>query len=129
MKVISTEIPDVLLLEPHVFQDERGYFLETWNARTFRNEIKLDVQFVQDNHSRSGRDVLRGLHYQIKQPQGKLVRVVRGQVFDVAIDSQIRPTFGRWVAMAQRRQPPTTMDSPRVRARISSAVRGRRRPL
>jgi dTDP-4-dehydrorhamnose 3,5-epimerase len=98
MKVISTEISDVLLLEPHVFQDERGYFLETWNARTFRNEIKLDVQFVQDNHSRSGRDVLRGLHYQIKQPQGKLVRVVRGQVFDVAIDlRKSAPTFGRWV--------------------------------
>src|SRR6478735_7897385 len=100
MKVISTEIPDVLLLEPHVFQDERGYFLETWNARTFRNEIKLDVQFVQDNHSRSCRDVLRGLHYQIKQPQGKLVRVVRGHVFDVALDiRRSSPTFGRWVGV------------------------------
>ncbi len=98
MKVISTEIPDVLLLEPRVFQDERGYFLETWNARTFRNEIKLDVQFVQDNHSRSGRDVLRGLHYQIRQPQGKLIRVARGRIFDVAVDlRKSRPTFGRWV--------------------------------
>ena len=98
MKVISTEIPDVLLLEPRVFQDDRGFFLETWNARTFRNEIKLDVQFVQDNHSRSARDVLRGLHYQIRQPQGKLVRVARGQVFDVAVDlRKSSPTFGRWV--------------------------------
>ena len=98
MKVISTEIPDVLLLEPHVFEDERGFFLEAWNARTFRNETKLDVQFVQDNHSRSGHGALRGLHYQIKQPQGKLVRVVRGQVFDVAIDlRKSSPTFGRWV--------------------------------
>ena len=98
MKVISTEIPDVLLLEPRVFQDDRGFFLETWNARTFRNEIKLDVQFVQDNHSRSARDVLRGLHYQIRQPQGKLVRVARGRIFDVAVDlRKSRPTFGRWV--------------------------------
>ena len=98
MKVIGTEIPDVLLLEPRVFRDERGFFLETWNARTFRNEIKLDVQFVQDNHSRSARDVLRGLHYQIRQPQGKLVRVARGQIFDVAVDlRKSRPTFGRWV--------------------------------
>ena len=79
MKVIGTEIPDVLLLEPRVFRDDRGFFLETWNARAFRNVIKLDVQFVQDNHSRSSRGVLRGLHYQIRQPQGKLVRVARGR--------------------------------------------------
>jgi dTDP-4-dehydrorhamnose 3,5-epimerase len=98
MKVIGTEIPDVLLLEPRVFQDERGFFLEAWNARAFRSEIKLDVQFVQDNHSRSVRDVLRGLHYQIRQPQGKLVRVARGRIFDVAVDlRKSRPTFGRWV--------------------------------
>lgn|SRR5262249_10445467 len=98
MKVIGTEIPEVLLLEPRVFQDERGFFLEAWNARAFRNEIKLDVQFVQDNHSRSARNVLRGLHYQIRQPQGKLVRVVRGRIFDVAVDlRKSRPTFGRWV--------------------------------
>src|SRR5262245_38981273 len=98
MKVISTEIPDVLLLEPRVFQDERGYFLETWNARTFRTETKLDVQFVQDNHSRSVRDVLRGLHYQVRQPQGKLIRVTRGRMFDVAVDlRKSKPMFGRWV--------------------------------
>ena len=99
MKVIGTEIPDVLVLEPRVFHDERGFFLEAWNARVFQNEIKLDVQFVQDNHSRSARNVLRGLHYQIRQPQGKLVRVVRGRIFDVAVDlRKFKPTFGQWVA-------------------------------
>jgi dTDP-4-dehydrorhamnose 3,5-epimerase len=99
MKIIGTEIPDVLLLEPRVFQDERGFFLEAWNARVFQHEIKLDVQFVQDNHSRSTRDVLRGLHYQIRQPQGKLVHVVRGRIFDVAVDlRKSKPTFGQWVA-------------------------------
>jgi dTDP-4-dehydrorhamnose 3,5-epimerase len=99
MKIIGTENPDVLILEPRVFPDERGFFLETWNARVFRNEIKLDLQFVQDNHSRSTRNVLRGLHYQIKQPQGKLVRVARGQIFDVAVDlRKSKPTFGQWVA-------------------------------
>ena len=98
MNVIRTEIADVLLLEPRVFQDDRGFFLETWNAREFRDEIKLDVQFVQDNHSFSTRDVLRGLHYQIRQPQGKLVRVTRGRIFDVAVDlRRSKPTFGRWV--------------------------------
>jgi dTDP-4-dehydrorhamnose 3,5-epimerase len=103
MNIIGTEIPDVLLLEPRVFHDERGFFLETWNARVFQNEIKLDVQFVQDNHSRSSRDVLRGLHYQIRQPQGKLVHVVRGRIFDVAVDlRKSKPTFGRWVAYELR---------------------------
>jgi dTDP-4-dehydrorhamnose 3,5-epimerase len=98
MKAISTQIPDVLLLEPIVFRDERGFFLETWNAHIFGNEVKLDVQFVQDNHSRSASGVLRGLHYQIKQPQGKLVRVARGRVFDVAVDlRKSKPTFGHWV--------------------------------
>jgi dTDP-4-dehydrorhamnose 3,5-epimerase len=98
VRAISTEIPDVLLLEPLIFRDERGFFLETWNAHTFRNEAKLDVQFVQDNHSRSSHGVLRGLHYQIKLPQGKLVRVARGRIFDVAVDvRKSRSTFGRWV--------------------------------
>jgi dTDP-4-dehydrorhamnose 3,5-epimerase len=98
MKIIGTENPDVLVLEPRVFPDERGFFLEAWNARVFQNEIKLDLQFVQDNHSRSTRNVLRGLHYQIKQPQGKLVRVTRGHIFDVAVDLRMsKPTFGRWV--------------------------------
>ncbi len=98
MKVIRTAIPDVLIFEPHVFGDERGFFLESWNAREFRNAVGLDVQFVQDNHSRSRRGVLRGLHYQIRQTQGKLVRVVRGCVFDVAVDlRKSSPTFGQWV--------------------------------
>ena len=103
MKVIETDIPDVLLLEPRVFHDMRGSFLEAWNARVFRNEIKLDAQFVQDNHSRSARNVLRGLHYQIRQPQGKLVRVVRGRIFDVAVDlRKSKPTFGQWVGRELR---------------------------
>jgi dTDP-4-dehydrorhamnose 3,5-epimerase len=97
MKVIGTDIPALLLLEPRVFPDERGFFLESWNARTFRELIQSDLQFVQDNASRSSRGVLRGLHYQIKQPQGKLVRVSRGRVFDVAVDlRKSSPTFGRW---------------------------------
>jgi dTDP-4-dehydrorhamnose 3,5-epimerase len=97
MKAIRTDVPDVLLLEPRVFPDQRGFFLEAWNARAFQSEVKLDLQFVQDNHSRSTHGVLRGLHYQIKQPQGKIVRVVRGSVFDVAVDlRKSRPTFGRW---------------------------------
>ena len=103
MKVIGTEIPDVLVLEPQVFHDERGFFLETWNAHAFRNETKSDLQFVQDNHSRSVRNVLRGLHYQIRQPQGKLVRVVRGHIFDVAVDlRKSKPTFGQWVGCELR---------------------------
>ena len=100
MKAIGTEIPDVLLLEPLVFRDERGFFLESWSAHTFRNEVKVDVQFVQDNHSRSSRNVLRGLHYQIKQPQGKLIRVPRGRVFDVAVDLRKSSlNFGRWIGV------------------------------
>lgn len=98
MKVIATEIPDVLIFEPRVFADTRGFFLESWNDREFRNALKFDIQFVQDNHSRSARGVLRGLHYQIEQPQGKLVRVARGSVFDVAVDlRKSSATFGRWV--------------------------------
>ncbi|HZY20061.1 MAG TPA: dTDP-4-dehydrorhamnose 3,5-epimerase [Ramlibacter sp.] len=98
MKVTPTAIPDVLILEPKVFGDARGFFLESFNARTFRELTGLDVQFVQDNHSRSTKGVLRGLHYQLQQPQGKLVRVVRGRVFDVAVDlRRSSPTFGRWV--------------------------------
>jgi dTDP-4-dehydrorhamnose 3,5-epimerase len=99
MNVIRTEIPGVLILEPKVFGDARGFFLESFNARTFRECTGLDLQFVQDNHSRSGKGVLRGLHYQLRQPQGKLVRVVRGEVFDVAVDlRRSSPTFGRWTA-------------------------------
>ena len=98
MRIVPTAIADVLVLEPKVFGDARGFFMESYNARAFREATGLDVQFVQDNHSRSARGVLRGLHYQIHQPQGKLVRVVRGAVFDVAVDLRRRsPTFGRWV--------------------------------
>jgi len=97
MKVVETAIPGLLILEPKVFGDARGFFMESFNAQTFRALTRLDVDFVQDNHSRSGKGVLRGLHYQIEQAQGKLVRVVRGAVFDVAVDlRRSSPTFGRW---------------------------------
>ncbi|MFN7570359.1 MAG: dTDP-4-dehydrorhamnose 3,5-epimerase [Betaproteobacteria bacterium] len=100
MKVTPTTLPEVLLLEPQVFGDERGFFMESWNARTFREATGLDVQFVQDNHSRSARNVLRGIHYQIVKPQGKLVRVVAGAVFDVAVDlRRSSPNFGKWVGV------------------------------
>ncbi|NMG47295.1 dTDP-4-dehydrorhamnose 3,5-epimerase [Azoarcus communis] len=98
MQVTQTAIPEVLILEPKVFGDSRGFFMESFNARTFRELTGLDVSFVQDNHSRSSHGVLRGLHYQLLQPQGKLVRVVRGRVFDVAVDARrSSPTFGQWV--------------------------------
>lgn len=100
MNVIPTAIPDVLILEPKVFGDERGFFMESFNARKFAEATGLDVQFVQDNHSRSTKGVLRGLHYQVQQPQGKLVRVVSGAVFDVAVDiRKSSPTFGQWVGV------------------------------
>jgi dTDP-4-dehydrorhamnose 3,5-epimerase len=100
VKVIRTDLPDVLILEPQVFGDERGFFLESYNKRRFREATGLDVEFVQDNHSRSKSNVLRGLHYQIRQAQGKLVRVVAGEVFDVAVDLRRRsPTFGRWAGL------------------------------
>lgn len=97
MNVITTPIPDLLILQPNVFGDTRGFFLESFNQKTFQNLTGLDVNFVQDNHSRSGKNVLRGLHYQIQHPQGKLVRVVSGSVFDVAVDlRKSSPTFGKW---------------------------------
>lgn len=100
MKVTPTKIPDVLILEPEVFGDERGFFMESFNARKFAEATGLGVQFVQDNHSRSAKGVLRGLHYQLQQPQGKLVRVVRGAVFDVAVDIRKHSaTFGQWVGV------------------------------
>lgn len=98
MKVVETDIPDVLILEPKVFGDERGFFYESFNAAAFEAATGIKRSFVQDNHSKSQRGVLRGLHYQIQQPQGKLVRVVAGEVFDVAVDlRRSSPTFGRWV--------------------------------
>lgn len=97
MKVISTDIDEVKIIEPTVFGDERGFFMETWNERDFAAE-GIAVDFVQDNHSRSVKHTLRGLHYQVEQPQGKLVRVTRGEVFDVAVDMRRdSPTFGHWV--------------------------------
>ncbi len=97
MQAVASAIPDVLIFEPKVFGDARGFFLESFNARVFRELTGLDVDFVQDNHSRSAAGVLRGLHYQLEQPQGKLVRVVRGRVFDVAVDLRRQsPSFGRW---------------------------------
>lgn len=97
MRVIPTLLPEVLLIEPKVFGDARGFFFESYNRRTLA-ELKLDGEFVQDNHSRSARNVLRGLHYQIVHPQGKLVRVTAGEVFDVAVDlRRSSATFGRWV--------------------------------
>jgi len=97
MDVIETSIPDVKLLKPKVFGDERGFFMESYNKQTLAELLGLDVEFVQDNHSRSSKNVLRGLHYQLKQAQGKLVRVVAGEVFDVAVDlRRSSPTFGQW---------------------------------
>ncbi len=98
MKATPLAIPDVILLEPKVFGDERGFFFESFNQARFEAAIGRHVDFVQDNHSRSAKNVLRGLHYQVHQPQGKLVRVVQGEVFDVAVDiRKSSPTFGQWV--------------------------------
>jgi dTDP-4-dehydrorhamnose 3,5-epimerase len=100
MKVQRLEIPEVMLLEPKVFGDARGFFFEAYNRRTFREAAGLEVDFVQDNQSQSVRNVLRGLHYQVRQPQGKLVSVSAGEIFDVAVDLRRRsPTFRKWVSV------------------------------
>lgn len=100
MRFIQTEIPEVMIIEPRVFGDERGFFMETWQRKTFAAN-GIDYDFVQDNHSLSGKGILRGLHYQIRRPQGKLVRVISGEVFDVAVDiRQGSPWFGKWVGMS-----------------------------
>jgi dTDP-4-dehydrorhamnose 3,5-epimerase len=100
VNVAPAAIPDVLVLEPEVFGDSRGFFLESWNKRAFA-AAGIDIDFVQDNHSRSDRNVLRGLHYQLRQAQGKLVRVIAGEIYDVAVDIRRgSPTFGRWVGVA-----------------------------
>ncbi|MGN8082788.1 MULTISPECIES: dTDP-4-dehydrorhamnose 3,5-epimerase [Variovorax] len=99
MKATPTAIPDVMVIEPKVFGDTRGFFFESFNQKAFDEAVGQHVDFVQDNHSRSAKGVLRGLHYQIQQPQGKLVRVVRGAVLDVAVDIRRKsPTFGKWVS-------------------------------
>jgi dTDP-4-dehydrorhamnose 3,5-epimerase len=98
MNIIPTEISDVLIIEPRVFEDKRGFFYESYNEKAFREKTGVEAHFVQDNHSRSAKNVLRGLHYQIQQPQGKLVRAVAGEVFDVVVDlRKSSPTFGQWV--------------------------------
>ena len=100
MRAIATELADVLILEPKVFGDERGFFFESFNARAFEQATGLTREFVQDNHSGSQRGVLRGLHYQLQQPQGKLVRVTAGAVYDVAVDLRRgSTTFGRWIGV------------------------------
>ena len=100
MNVISTEIDGVVIIEPKVFGDERGFFLETFQAERYAELAGIDLPFVQDNHSRSGKNVLRGLHFQKSKPQGKLVRVVRGEVFDVAVDIRKgSPTYGKWAGV------------------------------
>ncbi len=97
MEVATTPLPGVLLLTPRVFGDARGFFFESWNARTFRADTGVDAEFVQDNHSRSARGVLRGIHYQVARPQGKLVRVLAGEIYDIAVDlRRSSPHFGRW---------------------------------
>ncbi|MEE8255200.1 MAG: dTDP-4-dehydrorhamnose 3,5-epimerase, partial [Nitrosomonadaceae bacterium] len=100
MKAIPTSIPEVLIIEPNVISDNRGFFFESFNEKAFSQGTGLNVNFVQDNHSHSARGVLRGLHYQIQQPQGKLMRVVRGAVFDAVVDiRKSSPTFGQWVGV------------------------------
>lgn len=99
MKIVETDLPDVRIIEPDVYGDDRGFFMETWNAHDFAR-CGIDADFVQDNHSRSARNVLRGLHYQLTRPQGKLVRVVSGRAFDVAVDiRRSSPNFGQWVGV------------------------------
>jgi dTDP-4-dehydrorhamnose 3,5-epimerase len=100
VKVVPADIPDVLILEPKVFGDERGFFFESYNRRAFQQATGINVEFVQDNHSRSARNVLRGIHYQLSQPQGKLIRVVAGEIFDVGVDLRRgSATFGRWTGI------------------------------
>jgi len=108
VNVIQTQIPDVFVIEPRVFEDDRGFFLESYNERALLEKANITESFVQDNHSRSAKNVLRGLHYQIQQPQGKLVRVVVGEIFDVAVDLRVSSKFfGLWVGVnlsAQNKQ-------------------------
>jgi len=99
-KVTACRLPEVLIIEPKIFGDERGFFFESFNAKAFAHAIGLEASFVQDNHSKSERGVLRGLHYQLQQPQGKLIRVAYGEIYDVAVDIRSgSPTFGQWVGV------------------------------
>jgi dTDP-4-dehydrorhamnose 3,5-epimerase len=109
MKVVPAELPEVLVLEPRIFGDARGSFYESYNERDFAAATGITERFVQDNHSRSARNVLRGLHYQIRQPQGKLVRVTAGEIYDVAVDIRRgSPTFGKWTAVVISARAPRT---------------------
>lgn len=100
MKIFDTDLPEVKIIEPRVFGDDRGFFLESYNKREFKKILEIDYEFVQDNHSRSIKGVLRGLHFQIENPQGKLVKIVSGEVFDVAVDvRKDSPNFGKWTGM------------------------------
>ena len=113
MNVIETDIPDVKIIEPKVFGDERGFFFESYNAQSFNNAVGREVRFVQDNHSLSVKGVLRGLHYQIEHPQGKLVRVISGEVFDVVVDlRKSSATFGHWVGVTLSAENKRQMWSP-----------------
>ena len=131
MNVIHTEIPDVLIIEPKVFGDERGFFFESFNQKVWEEKTGLRTVFVQDNHSRSSKNVLRGLHYQIQQPQGKLVRVISGEVFDVAVD--IRKQFtdirqmGRSASVGRKQA--AALGAGRFCPRVSRFIRGGRVPL
>ena len=131
MKVTATALPDVLLIEPVVHEDARGFFLESFNQKRFDAAIGRSVTFVQDNHSRSLKHVLRGLHYQIRRPQGKLVRVVAGEVFDVAVDLRRgSPSFGKFASDGVvGGQQEAALDSGGFRARLSGAERDSRLPL
>ena len=125
VKVERAAIPDVLVLEPKVFGDARGFFYESYNRRSFAAATGLDVEFVQDNHSRSARNVLRGLHYQVRQPQGKLVRVMAGEIWDVAVDLRRgSPSFGRWAAVKLDADVAShAVDTAGLRARLRRALR------
>lgn len=125
MNATPLAIPDVILLEPKVFGDDRGFFFESFNHRRFEEAVGKPVTFVQDNHSRSVKNVLRGLHYQIQQPQGKLVRVVQGEVFDVAVDlRRSSVTFGQWVgAHLSDEKQASTLDARRLCAWLCGAER------
>ncbi len=131
MQAISTGLPGVIILEPKVFGDQRGFFFESFNARSFADATGLQREFVQDNHSRSAKGVLRGLHYQVQQAQGKLVRVTAGEVYDVAVDlRRSSPTFGKWVGtLLVRREQATTVGAGRVSPWFCGTQRVRRVPL
>ncbi len=123
MEVKATHIADVKIIQPAVYGDARGFFLETFEKRRYQDLLQTDLEFVQDNYSRSARHVLRGLHFQKTEPQGKLVRVVRGEVFDVAVDIRPNsPTYGQWVSILLSEENKTQLWVPQYRARFRRAL-------